>query len=209
MLIRAFGQYWNPDIVNWGTKGPNGKGQLLGDVKFTARGKKKKESTIAINFWDAKGVYVLFDRFKCIYVGKALESSIGNRLKNHLSDRLAGRWDMFSFFSASTVNKTTKDTRDPGSRQITQGVTINSFEALAILVADPSLNRKRERFKDAHEAIQTKQPNPRTERNYYEEIIKRLDGLDTTQKIIKTEIKKRGRPPKKKRGRPKKNKTIK
>jgi len=198
MLIRAFGQYWNPDIIEWGKQGPNNKGKLLGDIKFN------DGKTIPIDFWEAKGIYVLFDRFKCIYVGKALESSIGFRLRSHLSDRLAGRWDMFSFFCVSTVNKTSKDTRDPGQRQITKGVTINSFEALAILIADPSLNRKRERFKDAHEAIQTKQPNPRTERNYYEDIIKKLNELTTEQKTIKTEIKKRGRPPKKKRGRPKK-----
>lgn len=198
MLIRAFGQYWNPDIIEWGKQGPNNKGKLLGDIKFS------DGKTIPIDFWKAKGIYVLFDRFKCIYVGKALESSIGFRLRSHLSDRLAGRWDMFSFFSVSTVNKTTKNTRDPGQRQVTQGVTINSFEALAILIADPSLNRKRERFKDAHEAIQTKQPNPRTERNYYEDIINKLNELTTKQKTIKTEIKKRGRPPKKKRGRPKK-----
>lgn len=198
MLIRAFGQYWNPDIIEWGKQGPNNKGKLLGDIKFN------DGKPIPIDFWEAKGIYVLFDRFKCIYVGKALESSIGFRLRTHLSDRLAGRWDMFSFFSVSTVNKTTKNTRDPGQRQVTQGVTINSFEALAILIADPSLNRKRERFKDAHEAIQTKQPNPRTERNYYEEIIKKLGELTTDQKTIKTEIKKRGRPLKVKRGRPNK-----
>lgn len=200
MLIRAFGQYWNPDIIEWGKQGRNNKGKLLGDIKFS------DGKTIAIDFWEAKGIYVLFDRFKCIYVGKALESSIGFRLRSHLSDRLAGRWDMFSFFSVSTVNKTTKDTRDPGQRQVTQGVTINSFEALAILIADPSLNRKRERFKDAHEAIQTKQPNPRTDRNYYEDIIKKLTELTTEQKTIKTEIKKRERPPKKKLGRPPKKK---
>ncbi|MGN6292438.1 MAG: hypothetical protein ACTHMV_06790 [Chitinophagaceae bacterium] len=197
MLIRAYGQYWNPDIIEWGKQGPTNKGKLLGDVRF------KDGKTIPIDFWDAKGVYVLFDRFKCIYVGKALETSLGFRLRSHLSDRLAGRWDMFSFFSVSTVNKTTKNTRNPGQRQITQGVTINSFEALAILVADPSLNRKRERFKEAHEAAQVKQPNPRTDRNYYEDIIKKLNELSTGQLNIKTEIKKRGRPPKKKRGRPK------
>ncbi|NCT75110.1 MAG: hypothetical protein GXC78_11305 [Chitinophagaceae bacterium] len=196
MLIRAFGQYWNPEIIEWGRRGPNNKGKLLGDIKFSDGG------IFSIDFWEAKGVYVLFDRFKAIYVGKALESSIGFRLRSHLSDRLAGRWDMFSFFSVSTVNKTTRDTRDPGQRQVTRGVTINSFEALAILIADPSLNRRRERFRDAHEAIQTRQSNPRTERNYYEEIIRKIQELSTEHKTIKTEIKKRGRPPKKKRGRP-------
>ncbi len=200
MLIKAYRQYWNPDIVDWGKQGPSNKGKLHGDVKF------KDNKAIAIDFWNAKGIYVLFDRFKCIYVGKALESSIGNRLRSHLSDRLAGRWDMFSFFTVSTINKTTKNTRDTndlGHRQVPRSVVVNSFEALAILVADPSLNRKREKFSDAMEAIQSKQPNPRTERNYYEEIVKKLDELTTGQKTIKTEIKKRGRPPKKKRGRPK------
>jgi hypothetical protein len=170
MLIRAYGQFWNPDIIDWGKQGPQNKGKLLGDVRFST-------GKIAIDFWEARGVYVLYDRFKSIYVGKALDTSLGYRLRSHLSDRLAGRWDMFSFFSVSTVNKTTRNTRAPGQRQITQGVTINTLEALAILVADPSLNRKRERFQDAHEAIQTKQPNPRTERNYLDDILTKLEEL--------------------------------
>lgn len=188
MLIRAFGQYWNPEIIEWGRRGPNNKGKLLGDIRF------KDGVIVPIDFWEAKGVYVLFDRFKTIYVGKALESSLGFRLRSHLSDRLAGRWDMFSFFSVSTVNKTTRDTRNPGQRQVTRGVIINSFEALAILIADPSLNRKRERFREAHEVIQTRQSNPRTERNYYEEIIRKIEELSAEHKAIKTEIKQRGRP---------------
>ena len=55
MLIRAFGQYWNPDIVDWGKKGPNNKGRLLGDVKFS------DGQTLPIDFWEAKGIYVLFE----------------------------------------------------------------------------------------------------------------------------------------------------
>lgn len=196
MLIRAFGQFWNPDIIDWGKQGPQNKGKLLGDIKFNEK--------VTIDFWEARGVYVLYDRFKCIYVGKALDTSLGYRLRSHLTDRLAGRWDMFSFYSVSTVNKTTKNTRPPGQRQITQGVTINTLEALAILVADPSLNRKREKFQDAHEAVQTKQPNPRTERNFFDEIITRLDKLDKQHTPTLSTAKKRGRPLKKKRGRPKK-----
>lgn len=197
MLIRAFGQFWNPDIIDWGKQGPQNKGKLLGNVKFDVK--------VEADFWEARGVYVLFDRFRCIYVGKALDTTLGYRLKCHLSDRLAGRWDMFSFFSVSTVNKTRKNTRPPGQRQITQGVTINTLEALAILVADPSLNRKRERFQDAHEASQVKQPNPRTERNFFEEIITRLDKLDK-QPVVTSAVNKIRRPIKKKRGRPKKSK---
>ncbi len=187
MLIRAFGQFWNPEIIEWGKQGPSNKGQLLGDVRIGTK-------YVTIDFWEAKGIYVLFDRFKCVYVGKALESSIGFRLRSHLSDRFAGRWDMFTFFSVSTVNKIKKNTRDPGQRQVTKGTTINTLEALAILVADPNLNRKRERFQDAHEATQTKQANPRTERNYYEEIIKRLDKMNNPVKTptVVTPTKKAG-----------------
>ena len=64
MLIRAYAQLWNPDTVDWGKQGPGNKGQLLGKVQ-------RKGKTHKVNFWDAKGIYVLHADFKAVYVGKA------------------------------------------------------------------------------------------------------------------------------------------
>lgn len=109
MLIKSFGLYWNPDIVDWGAVGAGNRGDLAGVIT------RKKEKH-RINFWEAKGIYVLHADFKAVYVGKALRTSIGARLRDHLADRFAGRWDMFSWFSISNPRITKRDVACPSGR---------------------------------------------------------------------------------------------
>ena len=168
MLIRAFGMFWNPDIVDWGQKGAGNQGKLIGSIK-------KGGNTYEIDFWNAYGIYVLHNEFRPIYVGKAEDTRLGSRLRNHLTDRLAGRWDMFSWFSLSNVNTTTKNVRDPGTRQIAESTVADTLEALSILITDPPLNRKRESIPSALEAKQKRSPHPRTIRSYLERILARMD----------------------------------
>jgi hypothetical protein len=168
MLIRAFGSYWNPDVVDWGAKGAGNRGELNG--RLTVAGKKK-----TVNFWDAKGIYVLHDEFKTVYVGKAFARTLGPRLRDHLTDRFAGRWDMFSWFSLSSVTKGGV-VRDPGQRQVGPEIVNDTLEALAILVADPALNRKRESIPSGLDAEQVKNPHPKTIRHYLESILAKLNG---------------------------------
>lgn len=173
MLIRAYGQLWNPDTVDWGGRGQGNRGQLLGTVK-------RKGAIHQIDFWDAKGIYVLHADFRAIYVGKADATRLGARLRSHLTDRFAGRWDMFSWFSTSTIVIATRSgrTRDPGQRYVEPGSVINSLEALAILIADPALNRKREALPQATQAEQVRSPHPKTVRRYLEDILSRIDKLE-------------------------------
>lgn len=170
MLIRAYGHYWNPDIVEWGQKGPGGQGRLLGTVKQNGR-------NYEIDFWNAFGIYVLHDEFRAIYVGKAASTRLGPRMRNHLTDRFAGRWDMFSFFSLSKVNVTSKNVAEPGIRQLKKETVNDTLEAISILIADPPLNRKRESIPAAREAKQIKSPHPKTIRSYLERILKEVEGL--------------------------------
>lgn len=165
MLIKAYGTYWNPEMVEWGSRGAGQGGKLVGTVKFDSKTKKE------IDFWDAKGIYVLHSEYKTIYVGKAFGTSIGKRLRDHLTDRLAGRWDMFSWYSVSAPKKVEGGVTKPSKRQIGPETYIDTFEALAILISDPPLNRKRESLKSAYEVSQKEQPNPRTLRSYLEEIL--------------------------------------
>jgi hypothetical protein len=168
MLIRAFGSDWNPDVVDWGAKGPGNRGHLNGRLRVS--GKRK-----TVDFWDAKGIYVLHDEFKTVYVGQAFRQTLGPRLRDHLTDRFAGRWDMFSWFSLSSVTKR-GHIRDPGQRQVTPEVVNDTLEALAILVADPALNRKRESIPSGLDVEQAKSPHPKTVRNYLERILAKVDG---------------------------------
>jgi len=107
-LIKFYGTFWNPDTVDWGKRGRGNKGKLTGKVK---------PNRMHIDFWEARGIYVLHDNFKAIYVGQTMDP-LGGRLRDHLSDRLAGRWDMFSWFSISAIRKTGRDVSQPGQRQV-------------------------------------------------------------------------------------------
>jgi len=165
MLIRTYGMFWNPDIVDWGQQGPGQGGELLGRVKGPNH---------PIDFWNAYGIYVLHNEFRPIYIGQAASTRLGPRLRNHLTDRFAGRWDMFSWFSLSKVNTTTGDVSDPGKRQVLPATVNDTLEAISILIADPPLNRKRESIPAAIEAKQERTPHPKTIRTYLEQILERL-----------------------------------
>ena len=168
MLVKCYGQYWNPDVVNW-SGGIGGDGFLHGDIR-------RDRVKYKIDFWKARGIYVLYSDFKAVYVGKAYKTSIGKRLRDHLTDRMAGRWDMFSWYSVSSPRITQGDVSQPGQRQLTPETVIGTLEALAILIADPALNRKRESFTDAYEATQSGLVMPRTIRSYLQEILTNVDG---------------------------------
>jgi len=169
MLIKSYGLYWNPDLVDWGSVGAGNSGDLAGVIK-------RKSKKHIINFWEAKGIYVLHADFKAVYVGKAFQTSIGKRLRDHLSDRFAGRWDMFSWFSISNPRITQANVATPGQRQLGPDTITSTLEALAILVADPPLNRKRESLNEAYEAVQPKGAKPKTIRSYLEDLLKKIDS---------------------------------
>lgn len=166
MLVKCFGHFWNPDIIEWGGDG-SGNGKLIGRIKREGKAHQ-------IDFWKAKGIYVLYSDFKPIYVGKAIKTSIGKRVRDHLTDRLAGRWDMFSWYSMSRPRITEADVSSPGQRQLKPETVINTLEALAILIADPALNRKRESLADAYEALQPNDAKPRTIRSYLQDILEKV-----------------------------------
>jgi hypothetical protein len=170
-LIKLYGEFWNPEIVDWGSRGAGNGGKLLGDLTLEKKHYKA-------NFREAQGIYVLYESFVPVYVGQAFSTSIGRRLKDHLTDRHAGRWDMFSWYSTCTFKKTDGTLRKAGARQISPETVINTLEALAILIANPALNRKRESLPEAIEVTQAEQPNPTSIRSYLEQILARLPAPD-------------------------------
>ncbi len=207
MLIRNYGEFWNPDIINWGG---TGKGTLTGFVKIVEKEKvekktesdvspesldnsetnvseevkpdkvqKRKFKSVEIDFWDAKGIYVLYSDFQPVYVGKAFgkTSSIGVRVRAHLTDRLAGRWDMFSWFSISSIRFTKKDVSQPAQRQYKPETINNTLEALAIIIANPRLNRRVESLEGATLVRQPESKTPKTIRNYLQNILENTEEI--------------------------------
>ena len=98
MLIRAYGLFWRADEVNWHPgRGSRGQFVLLG-----RRGKNRPNLQLA-DFRRQSGLYILYGDYGPYYVGLARENSLGGRLKRHLSDRHADRWDRFSWFGFRMV----------------------------------------------------------------------------------------------------------
>jgi hypothetical protein len=170
VLIKAYGQYWNPDAVDWGSVGQGNKGELLGTVKIDSK-------TILCDAWEQRGIYTLHDKFRLVYVGKTADQNLGKRLRDHLSDRFAGRWDLFCWYGIRRINKT-GTLRAYGRRWVPPETIIQTLEALAILVSDAPLNRKREKLPEASFVDQAKCPHPRTVRHYLEQILDRLPKVD-------------------------------
>ena len=124
--LKAFGMFWQREQVIW-----TGKPKLLGRQGLGATD---------VNFSEQVGVYLLHDRERVIYVGRAGDTMF-LRLKAHTTDRLAGRWDRFSWFGLRSVRADGSLTEP--SAAWTHSVVIETLEALLIESLEPPLNRKR------------------------------------------------------------------
>jgi hypothetical protein len=94
VLIRAFGLFWSADEVEW-FPGPGRRYMLLG-----RRGERFPNLQVA-DFRTQSGLYILYGDYGPYYVGRA--NRLGGRLKRHLIDRHAGRWNRFSWFGFQGV----------------------------------------------------------------------------------------------------------
>lgn len=124
--LRAFGMFWQRDRITW-----TGRPRLLG---------QQTEGAAEVDFADQVGVYLLHDRDRVIYVGRASDTLVA-RLKAHTTDRMAGRWDRFSWFGLRAVSEDGELT-DAASAW-THKVVIETMEALLIESMEPPLNRRR------------------------------------------------------------------
>lgn len=119
--------YWSRDAVEW-VRSP----RILG---------KQYGGSTLVNFCDQVGVYLLYDGREVIHVGRATERGLGIRLYEHTWDRLASRWDRFSWFGLSPV-------AEDGTLQ-SMPVTFDAsklgpaLEAILVEAVEPRQNRKR------------------------------------------------------------------
>ena len=167
MLIKTYGEFWNPFLTDWKGSKLDGKAKIE-----VVRAGATVKLMHTINFWDAMGVYVLINDFKPVYVGQSI--NLGPRLATHLTDRFAGRWDMFSWYSVCKPNTSSGTVNKPKIRYVTMPTLIDTLEAFGILVADPALNRKRESLPEAIEFDQLASKNPRSVREYLEAILAKV-----------------------------------
>ncbi|WP_436637640.1 HTH domain-containing protein [Microbaculum sp. FT89] len=157
--LRSFGMFWQREFVYWKSARPSLFGrQGLGAEK--------------VNFSEQIGVYLLHDRERVIYVGRSADG-LGVRLRTHISDRLGGRWNRFSWFGLRSVDE--KGQLSDDSPHWSQSVVIDTMEALLIESLEPPLNRKGggDRFSGA-EYLQVK--DPKIERVQMEDMFKNMQN---------------------------------
>lgn len=146
VLVRAYGEFWNRDLVDW-----KGSSELLG---VDSKGR-------AINAYEQRGIYVLYDDYVPVYVGKADKTTIGHRLKLHTESRRKGsRWDRFSWFGLKRINKGGHLGRLTPTAHVKSSELISTLEALLILVVDPRLNARKESLKNAIKVRQSEKGKP-------------------------------------------------
>lgn len=147
-IINAFGIHWNRDFVHWTTT-PN----LLGVQQTGAEG---------INFKSQIGIYLLHDNREIIYIGQAIGQTLGQRLKNHTSDRLSGRWDRFSWFGFYPVNSEGELNTNKNFENISIQNLGDTLEAILIESIEPRQNRKQGNLFTGLEYLQQEAPEIKT-----------------------------------------------
>lgn len=157
-VINAYGIYWSRNQVHWKTT-PD----LLGIQQIGAT---------EVNFKDQRGIYLLYDSREVIYVGQAIEQTLGERLKQHTHDRLSGRWDRFSWFGFYSVTDKghLKDRKKFENLDIQDLASI--LEAILIESLEPRQNRKQGNTLTGMEFLQHESPEIRKRK--HEEVIREL-----------------------------------
>ena len=141
-LIANMGLFWQRDKILWAGNRKVGKAALLG-VRPGARHRG------GVDFWRQAGIYALYADYHLIYVGQAGlgdKSCIGDRLRGHTKDDLAGRWDMFSWFGLRNVGENMKLGAKFERTHPTWKELADVLEGILIEVAEPPQNSQKGRF---------------------------------------------------------------
>lgn len=141
-VIRAFGMYWQRELVVW-----RSRPRIFGRQQVGAK---------SVDFGEQRGVYILYDHHSVVYVGRAVERPLGQRLYEHTLDRLSGRWNRFSWFGLSAVSDSGQLIRTATTPTVE--ALVAAFEAMLIETLEPPQNRRRGDDFTAVEYIQDVDP---------------------------------------------------
>lgn len=136
-IIKNYGLFWQRNGVEWGRQ--KVKGTLKG---LLAKGKRDGE----VDFWEQHGIYALYADYRLVYIGQTKD--LGVRLRAHTKDRLAGRWDTFSWFGLRFVKNDNELSVPPKGVGDEIEDILNILEAISCAIAEPPLNLQSGRFGD-------------------------------------------------------------
>lgn len=150
MKVTSFGLFWREDEIDWEPGAGNRNSfRLLGRVGSNS-------GTLKVcDFRHQSGIYILYDDYGPTYVGLTRALGLGQRLKNHTSDRHKGKWDRFSWFGFKAISDGVNDSGmkvlESGKDKVksSQFTTIGDLEALLIAAMGTRLNRAKMKFSDA------------------------------------------------------------
>lgn len=150
-IINSFGIYWKRDFVHWKPTQP----ELLG---------KQQTGATTVNFQEQIGVYLLHDARETIYVGQAIDQPISARLKAHISDRLNGRWDRFSWYGIYSVKDDGLLEKESKISEIDNRKIVDFLEAILIETIEPRQNRQSGKFFSGIEYLQVESKEGKTKK---------------------------------------------
>ena len=126
-IVTSFGMFWRRDAVQW-VATP----KLLGMQQIGAT---------PVDFNKQLGIYLLYDGREVIYIGRTTDRPLGRRLFEHTFDRMAARWDRFSWFGLLPVSEVGQLGSLPRTYEAAK--LIPALEAILIEALEPRQNRKR------------------------------------------------------------------
>lgn len=126
-VFTAFGMFWRRESVEW-----NRNPKLLGMQQIGAT---------PVDFNNQRGIYLLYDGREVIYVGRVTDRALGLRLYEHTVDRLATRWNRFSWFGLVPVTESGSLGTMPGYYDSSK--LVPALEAILVEALEPRQNRKR------------------------------------------------------------------
>ena len=177
-IIKNMGLFWDLNGVRW--KGNRGIGEkrLIGKRATAKRGGE-------VNFWDQTGIYALYTAdYRLVYVGQAGltdQSCLGSRIKAHLSDGLAGRWRLFSWFDLQAVRTTDNELGRRAKLSITRHNHLaNVLEGIVIEIAEPPMNNQKGRFGPKVERYLQIDEGPKPQLAENEKIRTQIDKLQAS-----------------------------
>jgi hypothetical protein len=177
-IIKNMGLFWDSNNVRWRGNRGIGEKRLIGRRATAKRGGE-------VNFWDQTGIYALYAAdYRLVYVGQAGltdQSCLGDRIKTHLSDNLAGRWRLFSWFGLQGVRTTDNELGKRAKLSITRrGDLANVLEGIVIEIAEPPMNSQRGRFGRKVERYLQKDEGPKPQLAENEKIREEIGRLQTS-----------------------------
>jgi hypothetical protein len=156
VIIRAYGLFWRADEVEWRPGSGNKYAfHLLGRVGINRPGVR------VADFRKQRGVYILYNEYGAYYVGLNRKQDLAKRLRDHMEDEHAGRWDRFSWFGFASIDSTVDDRGVylleglPDEQSVSSELVIADLEALLIKAIGPR-NKANMNFQAAEEWTQIK-----------------------------------------------------